>query len=105
MPRTVRFEELRDADLIIDATYLGGVNGNSGDDPLSKLLGCGNQGGFRIVGTARTGYRFAVLYSTGAEPDWPDRLVPETGAFTYFGDNGRMGRGDPARLPRAFSEI
>ena len=33
-----------------------------------------------------------VLYTSGAEPDWPDALDPYTGAFTYFGDNRSPGR-------------
>lgn len=87
----VPFSKVASADLIIDATYEGGQRGNSGDDPLSKLLGCGNQGGFRSVGSSRGGYALVVLFSTGDEPDWPDQLFPETGTFTYFGDNRRPG--------------
>jgi len=34
----------------------------------------------------------AVLYTTGAEPDWPDVLDVHTGVFTYFGDNRSPGR-------------
>jgi hypothetical protein len=26
------------------------------------------------------------------EPEWPDHLDPETGLFTYFGDNRKPGR-------------
>ena len=33
-----------------------------------------------------------MLYTSGAEPDWPDALDPYTGAFTYFGDNRSPGR-------------
>lgn len=29
--------------------------------------------------------------TTGAEPDWPDVLDPQTGLFTYYGDNRRPG--------------
>ena len=36
--------------------------------------------------------KFVVLYTSGAEPDWPDALDPYTGAFTYFGDNRSPGR-------------
>lgn len=32
-----------------------------------------------------------MLYTSGAEPDWPDVLDPHTGAFTYFGDNRSPG--------------
>jgi hypothetical protein len=36
--------------------------------------------------------KLVVLYTSGAEPDWPDALDPFTGAFTYFGDNRSPGR-------------
>jgi Restriction endonuclease AspBHI N-terminal len=62
--------------------------GNAGDDPLARLLPVGNQGGFRTYGSvAKDAVKLAVLYRSGAEPDWPDALDVYTGAFTYFGDN------------------
>lgn len=36
--RAVPFEELGDADLVLDATYAGGARGNAGDDPLALSL-------------------------------------------------------------------
>lgn len=33
----------------------------------------------------------AVLFTSGRDPDWPDSFDPETGRFTYFGDNKRPG--------------
>jgi hypothetical protein len=33
-----------------------------------------------------------VLTSSMNDPDWPDTLDPETGTFTYFGDNKEPGR-------------
>ena len=48
--KVVPFDELAEADLIVDAVYLGGVANNSADDPLNKLTRCGNMGGFRKVG-------------------------------------------------------
>ncbi|MFO7836222.1 MAG: hypothetical protein R6V83_06185 [Candidatus Thorarchaeota archaeon] len=44
MGRRFGFDELEDADLVIDATYEGDSQGNVGDEPLAKLLPCGNQG-------------------------------------------------------------
>lgn len=86
------FKELETADLFVDAMYKGGTFGDIRDDPLSKLLGCGNQGGFRIVGNSKTSeYQLAVLYSSLADPDWPDSLDSETGLFVYYGDNKRPG--------------
>jgi hypothetical protein len=92
MASTISFEDLATADLVVGATYLGGTRGNASDDPLARLLPVGNQGGFRINGSrASHAYRMAVLYTSGAEPDWPDSLDPETGLFRYFGDNRRPG--------------
>jgi hypothetical protein len=89
----VGFEQLGGSDLVIDRIYQGGKAGNTGDDPLGKLLPVGNQGGFRMSGSPRKdSVKAAVLYTSGAEPDWPDALDPHTGAFTYFGDNRSPGR-------------
>src|SRR5687767_1149940 len=86
------FEELANADLLVDAVYRGGVTGSAADDPLARLLPVGNQGGFRFYGKrAMPGCRLIVLFSTFAEPDWPDGLDVETGQFTYYGDNRRPG--------------
>jgi Restriction endonuclease AspBHI N-terminal/Restriction endonuclease len=92
--RTVAFDHLRGCDLVLDRVYKGGDAGNAADDPLSRLLpGVGNQGGFRQMGkAAKNAVRLVVLYTSGAEPDWPDELDPYTGTFTYFGDNRSPGR-------------
>ncbi len=53
-----------------------------------KLMGTGNQGGFRSLGSvANDTVRLCVLYSSLRESDWPDFLDPETGRFIYYGDN------------------
>lgn len=90
---TITFEELPKANLIIDALYEGGINGNAGDDPISKLLSCGNQGGFRYKGSSQhpEKIQFCVLYSELSDPDWPDSLDPVSGIFIYFGDNKKPG--------------
>ena len=89
----VEFGQLAGADLILDRVYRGGSMGGTGDDPLSRLLPVGNQGGFRQAGsTTRDTVKLLVLYTTGAEPDWPDALDPYTGSFTYYGDNRSPGR-------------
>jgi hypothetical protein len=84
-------ENLSVADLHVDAVYEGGRQGNSGDDPLHRLLGVSNQGGFRILGTKERP-RLAVLTTSLSDPEWPDELDLETGVFTYFGDNKKPGR-------------
>ncbi len=89
----VGFDRLEGADLVIDRIYQGGRAGNAADDPLGKLLPVGNQGGFRTKGSPKQdAVKVAVLYTSGAEPDWPDALDPHTGVFTYFGDNRSPGR-------------
>ena len=89
----VGFHQLEGTDLVIDRIYHCGRAGNTADDPLGKLLPVGNQGGFRTAGSSkRDAVKIAVLYTSGAEPDWPDALDPYTGMFTYFGDNRSPGR-------------
>ena len=92
MNKVIPFEELTSCDLDVDATYEGGIKGNTGDDPINRLVGGGNQGGFRYVGSPRERtLKLCVLYSELADPDWPDELRVETGAFIYYGDNKRPG--------------
>ncbi|MHA1279561.1 MAG: restriction endonuclease [Candidatus Helarchaeota archaeon] len=86
----VNFEQLQTTDLIIDMVYKGGVRGNVSDDPLSILMGCGNQGGFRFTGSINNP-KLVVLYSDGNQPDWPDEIDYETGIFVYYGDNRTPG--------------
>lgn len=90
MARTFNFSELESADLIVDAVYEGGDQKNFKADPLSKLMACGLQGGFRKVGSKRT--RYAVLYTSLKEKDWPDEIDIYSGRFTYFGDNRTPGK-------------
>jgi hypothetical protein len=86
------FAELRTADLQVDALYKAGTQGNMRDDPLSKLMGCENQGGFRKVGKQSTSeYKLAILFSLLDDPDWPDTLDTEQGVFVYYGDNKEPG--------------
>jgi hypothetical protein len=89
--KIIPFEKLATADLIVDAVYEGGNEGNLRDDPISKLIpGCGNQGGFRKVGKAKQ-CRICVLSSSGEDIDWPDQLDEVTGRFLYYGDNKKPG--------------
>jgi hypothetical protein len=84
-------DELSSSDLMIDARYAGSRNGNSSDDPLTKLLNLSNQGGFRIRGK-RNDPRLIALLSSMEDLDWPDELDLSTGVFTYYGDNKKPGR-------------
>jgi hypothetical protein len=88
----VAFDLLSTSDLLIEQVYLGGAAGHTGDDPLAVLLPVGNQGGFRYAGSPSKGtVRLVVLYTSGANEDWPDVLDPATGTFTYYGDNRAPG--------------
>jgi len=90
--KRIAFANLADADLYVDAIYEGGTAGTFGDDPISRLLPCGNRGGFRVANRPGDGrHAFVVLYSTLADADWPDHLDLDLGRFTYFGDNKRPG--------------
>jgi Restriction endonuclease AspBHI N-terminal/Restriction endonuclease len=89
--QTFAFSELERADLVVDAVYQGGRIGNAGDDPFPRLLRLSNMGGFRYRGSLAT-LEMVVLTTSMSDPDWPDALDPETGVFTYYGDNKRPGR-------------
>jgi hypothetical protein len=80
-------------DLVVDECYIGGRGGNTGDDPVGKIVPVGNQGGFRHSGSPWQGtVRLAALCSSGKDQDWPDSLDEQTGTFTYYGDNKSPGR-------------
>ena len=109
--KIVPFAELEDADLIVDAIYLGGTANNAADDPINVLTRSGNMGGFRKVGRKQH-TKYVVLYSSQSDPDWPDELDPSTGLFTYYGDNKTPGselhettRGGNKLLARVFDQI
>ena len=94
---TYTFEELATAPLYIDCIYQGGSATNLKSEVISKLVGCQNKGGFRIVVRTDAAGRkeklpaFVVLVTSNKEPEWPDFLDPETGIFHYYGDNREAG--------------
>jgi hypothetical protein len=89
-----KFEELSNADLVVDAIYEGDKTTSSyGGEPLHHLLpGLGTQGGFRKRKGLGEDFVGLILTSTGNEPDWPDELNPFSGTYTYFGDNRTPGK-------------
>jgi hypothetical protein len=87
----IPFDLLTTSELNPGCTLCSGPSGLAGE-PLNKLFGAGNQGGFRIRGGAKSGYKLAVLYTTFKDPDWPDSMDSRTGIFTYYGDNKDSGR-------------
>ena len=91
----IPFEELSQADLVVDTVYKGGKISGKASEVLSKLMpGCSNSGGFRKVirkdGSGLPAY--VVLYTSMQELAWPDYLDEETGIFRYYGDNRNPGR-------------
>ena len=91
-----RFEELKNAPLIIDAIYEGQEQAqNISSEPLHVLLPrTSNQGGFRI--THRNSNMklpaYVVIYTSMVEQEWPDNLDVENGILRYYGDNRHPGR-------------
>ena len=87
----ISFQDLRQADLVVDATYESSrAKPTIAGEPLGPLTGTGNQGGFRFSGSL-VSPNVVVLYTTMAEPDWPDSIDEENGLFYYYGDNRRPG--------------
>ncbi|NHB85084.1 restriction endonuclease [Tessaracoccus sp. HDW20] len=101
----VPFADLATADLVLDRVYAGGTRGNAADDALARLLPVGNQGGFRFNGSVKShSVSLVVLYTSGAEVDWPDHVDPTTGDFTYYGDNRKPGK-ELHETPRGGNEL
>jgi len=89
--KIIPFSELVESDLVVDALYEGGSNGQLAGEPISKLLpGSGNMGGFRVSGRGER-KNWVVLFTTGEDRDWPDTLDLSTGQFVYYGDNKTPG--------------
>lgn len=88
------FDDLGTAQLVLGATYEGARNGNSvGNEPINRLMGCGNMGGFRFTGTLDPfRVRQCILFSLLAHPDWPDTIDEAHNRLTYYGDNRRHGQ-------------
>lgn len=89
------FCDLKNASLVVDAIYLGGIKTNHSSEVLHILLPkCGVSGGFRKVNrndnSGKTAY--VVLFTTMSENEWPDFLDVETGIFRYYGDNRLPGK-------------
>ena len=84
----IKFQALERSDLVVDAIYESGSWKNIKSEPLNKLLGCGNAGGFRSVGSIKgKKVKLMVLTSSLGDTNWPDSLDTEKGVFTYYEDN------------------
>ncbi len=104
MLRVFRYDTLATADLVVNAVYEGEAGSKLSGEPLSKLIpGIGNLGGFRPSGKGEV-KKLVVLSTSGKDKDWPDRLDPRTGMFTYYGDNRKPG-GDLHDTPRGGNRL
>lgn len=89
--KTFLFDQCASSDLLLDATYESDrTRTDFGGDPIARLMGAGNQGGFRFSGPTESP-NLVVLFTTLDEADWPDHLDLENGLFVYYGDNRKPG--------------
>ena len=88
--KIVPFEELSDADLIVDAIYES-KGSDASADPISKIFPVGNLSGFRDSGKGQF-KNLVCLCTSGENKDWPDYLDNNTGKFIYYGDNKTPGK-------------
>lgn len=90
-PRSVALDDAVSADLWVGTRYEGGST--LAEEPLDRILHCGNMGGFRIRGSIQKDEVLLVaLYTTFHDEDWPDRIERESARFVYYGDNKSPGR-------------
>lgn len=100
----MKYEDLATADLTVGRVYEGGPQPHVGADPLHRLTGVGNSGGFRLKSVKATGMPgLVVLFSTGAESQWPDQWTSE-GTYIYYGDQ-RQANKDVLDTPRGGNRL
>lgn len=99
------YDELELSPLIPHTIYEGGTTKKSvADDPLTKLFrikgfnkSIGNSGGFRKSNKEKHGkslksqIAYVVIYSSGSQKEWPNRLDKTNRVYTYYGDNKTPG--------------
>ncbi|ACD23559.1 DUF3883 domain-containing protein [Clostridium botulinum] len=89
----IKFEDLQDANLIVNGIYKSGNKGNYSDEALSKLMRCENSCGFRKKGSLKNpNLQYVVLYSTGKQKDWKNILNVDTSEFIYYGDQNKVNK-------------
>lgn len=89
------FSELKTAPYIVDAEYDWGEATNTAAEPIHVLVpGIGVSGGFRKKNRKDESKlpAYVVLYTSFAEPEWPDYIDTESGVFRYYGDNRHPGK-------------
>lgn len=88
----IEAEEVPNSDLLIDAIYKSANHLNAGGDVLSKLFKVSNSGGFRKCGQEQYSVNYVVLYTTGEDKNWVDKIDLTMGIVEYFGDNKKPGK-------------
>lgn len=80
--------------MIIDVLYQGYRQGKGyiSEEPISRILRCGNRGGFRYSGSISDKLNYIVLFTTLRDINWPDTIDKHRGHFTYYGDNKQPGK-------------
>jgi len=90
--------------LRVDALYRNTNNRKKDEDEFNKFFwfndnkGINNVSGFRpksrsdIKSNDILDCAFCILVTNLGENEWPDELNPETGQFTYYGDNREPGK-------------
>lgn len=86
--KIIGFENIYKSNLVVDALYKGGNNGNMSDEVLSKLMMCENSGGFRKRGSINPfDLKYVVLYSTNKNKNWINQIDFKNKRVYYYGDN------------------
>lgn len=86
----IKYEDLKNTDLIVDAKYLSDNSKDISGEVISKLLSVGNSGGFRKrVINKKTS--LVAIYTSGEELEWRDEIDRTLGTFIYWGDNRKAG--------------
>lgn len=90
----IAFEELKTADLFVDAVYESNGATNLNGDVLSKLMSVETQGRFHPanIRNQKGKAAYIVLESTNKHPDWLDNIDYESGIIQYYGDNREPSR-------------
>ncbi len=85
---TVKFNNLKNSDLIKEKIYHGGNESNLKSEPISKLLSVGNSGGFRYRVDKNKNPYLCILFTKNNKNElWPDEFIKEKSELLYYGDN------------------
>jgi len=90
--RTIKYSQLDQCGLVVDTVYEAGDSGLPGDDPINRILRCGQKGGLRCRGNIEANdIDLSVLTLNLSDPYWSDSIDKKLGQLTFYGDNRRAG--------------